>query len=168
MNFKNNINDNKLLYLLTQMLYILKDDREWNRLYLKPDFPELKLLKRGKVRDIYDLDDKILLVATDRISAFDVIMPNPIPQKGKILTQISLFWLKIMEPIVPNHLITSDVKDYPKECRQYSEILRDRSMLVKKANHFRSNVLSEDISPDQDGILIWKPGRCAASNFLLG
>jgi phosphoribosylaminoimidazole-succinocarboxamide synthase len=96
------------------------------------DFPDLKLLKRGKVRDIYDLDDKLLLVATDRISAFDVIMPNPIPQKGKILTQISLFWLNIMKSIVPNHLITSDVRQYPKECRPYSDILNGRSMLVQK------------------------------------
>lgn len=96
------------------------------------DFPELKLLKRGKVRDIYDLDDKLLLVATDRISAFDVIMPNPIPQKGKILTQISLFWLNIMKPIIENHLITSDVDKYPKACLPYSEVLRGRSMLVKK------------------------------------
>jgi phosphoribosylaminoimidazole-succinocarboxamide synthase len=98
------------------------------------DFPELKLLKRGKVRDIYDLDDKLLLVATDRISAFDVIMPNPIPQKGKILTQISLFWLDIMKPIVPNHLITSDVSQYPPECHPYYDILNGRSMLVKKTN----------------------------------
>jgi len=95
-------------------------------------FSGLNLLKRGKVRDIYDLDDKLLLVATDRISAFDVVMPNPIPQKGKILTQISLFWLHIMAPIVHNHLITSDVRQYPKECHPYSEILNGRSMLVKK------------------------------------
>jgi phosphoribosylaminoimidazole-succinocarboxamide synthase len=98
------------------------------------DFPDLKLLKRGKVRDIYDLDDQLLLVATDRISAFDVIMPNPIPQKGKILTQISLFWLNIMKPIVANHLITSDVDKYPKECVPYSEVLQGRSMLVTKTN----------------------------------
>lgn len=97
------------------------------------NFPALKLLKRGKVRDIYDLDDKILIVVTDRISAFDVIMPNPIPQKGKLLTNISLFWFKIMESIVSNHLITSNEKEYPKICLQYSDILRGRSMLVKKA-----------------------------------
>jgi phosphoribosylaminoimidazole-succinocarboxamide synthase len=96
------------------------------------DFPDLVLLKRGKVRDIYDLGDKLLLVATDRISAFDVVMPNPIPQKGSILTQISLFWLNIMEPIVANHLITSDVKQYPKECHPYADILHGRSMLVRK------------------------------------
>ncbi len=96
------------------------------------DFPDLVLLKRGKVRDIYDLGDKLLLVATDRISAFDVVMPNPIPQKGKILTQISLFWLDIIKPIAVNHLITSDVNQYPEECHPYSDILKGRSMLVRK------------------------------------
>ncbi len=92
----------------------------------------LHLIKRGKVRDIYECDDHLLLVATDRISAFDVVMPNPIPQKGIILTQISLFWLKVMDSIVPNHLITSDVNEFPVKCRAHSHILKDRSMLVKK------------------------------------
>jgi len=100
---------------------------------LETDFPEIKLLKRGKVRDIYDIDDKILLVASDRISAFDVIMPNPVPDKGKILTRISLFWFDIMESIIPNHLISSNVDEYPEICKPYSDILRDRSMLVHKA-----------------------------------
>lgn len=93
----------------------------------------LNLIKRGKVRDIYDLGDYLLMIATDRISAFDVVMPNPIPEKGKILTQISLFWFEIMRPILPNHLISANVDDYPEICRPYSEILRGRSMLVKKA-----------------------------------
>lgn len=93
----------------------------------------LNLIKRGKVRDIYDLGDYLLMVATDRISAFDVVMPNPIPEKGKILTQISLFWFEIMRPILPNHVISANVDDYPEICRPYSEILRGRSMLVKKA-----------------------------------
>ncbi len=100
---------------------------------LETDFPELKLLKRGKVRDIYDLGDKILLVASDRISAFDVIMPNPVPDKGKILTQISLFWFNIMKSIIASHLISSDVDEYPEICKPYADILRDRSMLVHKA-----------------------------------
>ncbi len=100
---------------------------------LETDFPELKLLNRGKVRDIYDLGDKLLLVASDRISAFDVIMPNPVPDKGKILTRISLFWFDIMETIIANHLISSNVDEYPEICRQYADILRDRSMLVHKA-----------------------------------
>lgn len=93
----------------------------------------LNLIKRGKVRDIYDLDDHLLMVATDRISAFDVVMPNPIPEKGKILTQISLYWFEIMKPVVLNHVISANVDDYPEICRPYSEILRGRSMLVKKA-----------------------------------
>lgn len=100
---------------------------------LETDFPELKLLKRGKVRDIYDLGDKILLVASDRISAFDVIMPNPVPDKGKILTRISLFWFDIMKSTIASHLISSDVDEYPEICKPYADILRDRSMLVHKA-----------------------------------
>jgi phosphoribosylaminoimidazole-succinocarboxamide synthase len=97
------------------------------------DFKNLNLLKRGKVRDIYDLGDTLLMVTTDRISAFDVIMPDPIPGKGKILTQISLFWFDIMKPLLPNHVISGNVDDFPGRCRSYAEILRDRSMLVKKA-----------------------------------
>ena len=93
----------------------------------------LNLIKRGKVRDIYDLGEYLLMVATDRISAFDVVMPNPIPDKGKILTQISLFWFEIMRPVLPNHVISANVGDFPSICRPYSEILRGRSMLVKKA-----------------------------------
>jgi len=97
------------------------------------DFKELNLMKRGKVRDIYDLGDTLLMVATDRISAFDVIMPDPVPDKGKILTQISLFWFKVMEPIVPNHVISSNVDEYPAACKPYADVLDGRSMLVRKA-----------------------------------
>jgi phosphoribosylaminoimidazole-succinocarboxamide synthase len=97
------------------------------------DFPGMKLLKRGKVRDVYDLGERILMVATDRISAFDVIMPDPVPGKGEILTRISLFWFNVMEPVVANHLISSNVDDYPEICRSYADLLRGRSMLVKKA-----------------------------------
>ena len=95
-------------------------------------FPEMKLLKRGKVRDIYDLGQHLLMVATDRISAFDVVMPDPIPDKGKVLTQISLFWFDRMHSLIDNHVVSADVDTYPEVCRPYSEILRDRSMLVKK------------------------------------
>ncbi len=97
------------------------------------EFHDLTLLQRGKVRDIYDLGDALLMVTSDRISAFDVILPNPMPGKGKVLTQISLFWFEIMETLVPNHIISSDVADYPEACRPYADQLRDRSMLVKKA-----------------------------------
>jgi phosphoribosylaminoimidazole-succinocarboxamide synthase len=100
---------------------------------IETNLETLNLIKRGKVRDIYDLGDDLLMVATDRISAFDVVMPNPIPDKGKILTQISLFWFEIMKPVLPNHVITANVDDYPEICRPYAEVLRDRSMLVKKA-----------------------------------
>ena len=96
-------------------------------------FPELKLLKRGKVRDIYDLGEYLLMVVSDRISAFDVVMPDPIPDKGIILTQISLFWFDIVQALVQNHVVARDVDQYPEDCRQYTEVLQGRSMLVKKA-----------------------------------
>ncbi len=96
------------------------------------EFKTLKLKGRGKVRDIYDLGDQLLIVATDRVSAFDVVMPNPIPDKGRVLTQLSKFWFDMTKEIVPNHIISTDVKDFPEGCRSYQEILRDRSMLVVK------------------------------------
>jgi phosphoribosylaminoimidazole-succinocarboxamide synthase len=99
---------------------------------IETDFKGLTLLKRGKVRDIYDLGNELLLVATDRISAFDVVMPDPIPEKGKILTRISLYWFDIMKSLLPNHVISGDVDDYPESCRPYMDVLRGRSMLVKK------------------------------------
>ena len=104
-----------------------------NKPISETDFPELKLLKRGKVRDVYDLGEHLLMVATDRISAFDVVMPDPVPDKGIILTQISLFWFDIMQPLTENHVIARDVKQYPKICQSYADILQGRSMLVKKA-----------------------------------
>jgi phosphoribosylaminoimidazole-succinocarboxamide synthase len=96
------------------------------------DFQDLNLIKRGKVRDIYDLGENLLMVASDRISAFDVVMPDPVPDKGIILTQISLYWFEIMKPIIENHVISADINDYPAVCRPYAETLRGRSMLVKK------------------------------------
>lgn len=100
---------------------------------LTTDFPDLKLAARGKVRDIYDLGDTLLIVTTDRISAFDVIMSEGIPDKGYVLTQISVFWFRQMEDIIPNHIISTDVKDYPRECQKYADLLTGRSMLVRKA-----------------------------------
>lgn len=102
------------------------------KIILKTEFPDLTLLKRGKVRDIYDLKEYLLLVATDRISAFDVILPNGIPGKGKILTQISAYWFRQMEDIIPNHLVSTDVRSFPPACHRYSDILEGRTMLVKK------------------------------------
>jgi len=99
---------------------------------IKTDFPGLKIFKRGKVRDVYDLGDTLLMVATDRISAFDVVMPDPIPDKGKILTQISLFWFDLMKPLLKNHIISSKIDGYPEECKKYADILEGRSVLVKK------------------------------------
>jgi phosphoribosylaminoimidazole-succinocarboxamide synthase len=93
-------------------------------------------MRRGKVRDLYVLDEGLLLVATDRISAFDHVLATGIPDKGKILTQISLFWFDLLKDIVPDHLITANVDEYPRELRPYADQLRGRSMLVKKAEMF--------------------------------
>jgi len=97
------------------------------------NLPGLQLKGRGKVRDIYDLGDALLIVASDRISAFDVVMTDPIPDKGKILTQISTFWFGQIGDLTPHHLLSTDVATFPPACRPYAEILRDRSMLVRKA-----------------------------------
>ncbi|MCK5244709.1 MAG: phosphoribosylaminoimidazolesuccinocarboxamide synthase [Desulfobacterales bacterium] len=93
----------------------------------------VKLLNRGKVRDIYDLGETLLIVATDRISAFDVIMPNPIPGKGRILTEISRFWFEKTKSIMDNHVIATRVSDFPQILRSYEDILETRSMIVRKA-----------------------------------
>ena len=95
--------------------------------------PGLKLFNRGKVRDIYDLGDKLLLVASDRISAFDVVLPTRIPDKGKILTAMSVYWFDVIKDIIPNHLITTDVNEFPPACQPYRAELEGRTMLVKKS-----------------------------------
>ncbi len=100
---------------------------------LESALPTLKLLARGKVRDLYAVEDCLLIVTTDRISAFDVIMPNPVAGKGEILTRMSAFWFRQMEDIIGNHLIATDPVAYPDVCRPYRDLLRGRSMLVKKA-----------------------------------
>jgi len=100
------------------------------------DLPGVKRFARGKVRDVFDLGDRLLIVASDRISAFDCVMPNGIPGKGKILTAMSLFWFDLMEDVVENHLIASDVDAYPPELRRFREVLEGRSMLVRKAERF--------------------------------
>jgi phosphoribosylaminoimidazole-succinocarboxamide synthase len=99
---------------------------------LSTDLPDLKLFKRGKVRDIYDLGDRLLIVATDRISAFDVVLPSAIPHKGRVLTKLSSFWFDFTRDLVPNHLITSDFRRFPEELRRYWT-LEGRAMLVRKA-----------------------------------
>jgi phosphoribosylaminoimidazole-succinocarboxamide synthase len=102
---------------------------------LQTDFPELELYASGKVRDVYRLDnDRLLFVATDRISAFDYVLASGIPQKGRVLTQISLFWFEFLRDVVANHLITADVERYPEAVRKYADQLRGRSMLVMRAD----------------------------------
>jgi len=104
---------------------------------LQTDFQELSLHASGKVRDVYTLDnDSLLFVATDRISAFDYVLATGIPHKGRVLTQISLFWFEFLKDIVPNHLITADVGAYPKAVQKYADQLHGRSMQVKRADMF--------------------------------
>ena len=98
------------------------------------DLGDLKPIKSGKVREIFDLGDKLLFVASDRISAFDVILPQGIPDKGAVLNQISVFWFGRMADVVPNHLLSADMADYPAELQPYADVLRGRSMLVRKAD----------------------------------
>jgi len=105
-----------------------------NEIILKTDFPDVSFVKRGKVRDIYDLGEYLLLIATDRISAFDVVLPNGIPGKGRVLTQISIYWFQQIEDIIPNHIVATRVKDFPEKVHKYADILEERSMLVKKAH----------------------------------
>jgi len=99
---------------------------------LGTEFPALKLFKRGKVRDVYDLGDRLLVVATDRLSAFDVVLPTGIPGKGIILTQVSLFWFDLLRDLVPNHVITANVEEYGADLQQYRAELDGRSMIVTK------------------------------------
>lgn len=100
---------------------------------MQANFPDLKLVTRGKVRDIYDLGEHLLIVTSDRISAFDVIMNEGIPKKGQVLTQISIWWFKQMVDLIPNHIVAVDVDDFPAETHKYRQQLEGRSMLVKKA-----------------------------------
>ncbi len=100
---------------------------------METNFSDIKFLRRGKVRDVYEIDDYLLIVATDRISAFDVVLPNGIPDKGKVLTQISIYWFNQMKDIIENHIVATEVKDYPQILHKYKDVLEGRSMLVKKA-----------------------------------
>ena len=115
---------------------------------MKTDLPGIKLYGRGKVRDIYDAGEHLLIVATDRLSAFDVVLPTPIPNKGKVLTQMSTFWFEHFKEFVPNHVVSTEVSDYPKILHGFRDQLEGRSMLVKKAKVF--------------------PIECVARGFLTG
>ena len=106
-----------------------------SKVVIATDCPELHLLHRGKVRDMYEIPghpDQLLMVATDRISAYDVVMADPIPGKGRMLTEISLFWFRLLADIVPNHLISAEIDQFPAICHQYRDQLEGRSMLVKR------------------------------------
>ena len=103
---------------------------------LETAFNGVGIPKRGKVRDVYDLGDKLLIVVTDRVSAFDVVLPTGIPDKGKVLNQLSLFWFGEMNDVVENHVLESDVEQYPEPLKKYADQLRGRSMVVKKAHPF--------------------------------
>ena len=105
-----------------------------NSIVAETHLTDLKLLHRGKVRDLYDLEDQLLIVSTDRISAFDYVLPNGIPYKGRVLTALSEFWFDYTESIVDNHLITTDVAQYPDNVRTHADSVKGRSMLVHKAN----------------------------------
>jgi len=98
--------------------------------------PSLELVSRGKVRDIYAAGNRLVIIASDRLSAFDCVLPSPIPDKGKVLTQITLFWLDLLHEMVPNHFITADVADYPERFWPYRDQLEGRSMLVRRAKMF--------------------------------
>ena len=104
-----------------------------DNIIIKSDFKDLELVRRGKVRDVYEIDDKLLIVASDRMSAFDVVMDDPIPDKGKILTAISVFWFDKLKDVVENHIISINPDNYPGPCQKYKKELAGRSMLVKKA-----------------------------------
>lgn len=114
--------------------------REWNLMNLsaikETNFSDLTLVGRGKVRDVYSIEDKLLIVSTDRLSAFDVILREPIPNKGKVLNGLSRFWMRKTTHIVPNHLISTEVGEYPEKVRSHAAELQGRSMLVKKASVF--------------------------------
>jgi phosphoribosylaminoimidazole-succinocarboxamide synthase len=96
-------------------------------------FADLTLVRRGKVRDVYEVGDALLIVATDRISAFDYVLGSGIPDKGKVLTQLSAFWFERLRDVVPNHLLSMDADRYPEPARRYADVLRGRSMLVRRA-----------------------------------
>src|SRR5579864_3714504 len=108
-----------------------------DQVLLQTDFPELELFASGKVRDVYRVGtDRLLFVATDRISAFDYVLATGIPHKGRVLTQISLFWFEFLKDIVPNHLITAEMGQYPVELKKYEDQLTGRSMIVMRAEMF--------------------------------
>jgi phosphoribosylaminoimidazole-succinocarboxamide synthase len=106
------------------------------RLCIETELPEFPLVRRGKVRDVYEVDGKLLMIATDRISAFDVVLPTPIPMKGAVLTQISRFWFDMLRDLVPNHMVSVNVDEFPDRLKKYRLLLRLRSTLALKVEMF--------------------------------
>ncbi len=138
-----------------------------SKVLLETKIDSVPLLARGKVRDIYDLGDKLLFVASDRVSAFDVVLPNGIAEKGKLLTQISVFWFGFLKDIMPTHFITADIKEFPEELQKHADQLEGRSMIVRKAERV-------DVECVVRGYIsgsLWKElkeARAKGSNSLLG
>ena len=127
---------------------------------LTTDIKEYPLMRRGKVRDIYDLGDSLLFVASDRMSAFDVVMPNGIPYKGQVLTEMSLFWFDFLKDTVKNHLITARVDEYPESLRQYKDQLEGRSMIVTKADRIDAECIVRGYISGS----MWKELKAARKN----
>jgi phosphoribosylaminoimidazole-succinocarboxamide synthase len=125
--------DERLEYDLAPSISAMTTQSTQSRILLQTDFPDLTLHARGKVRDLYSVGDQLLFVATDRISAFDYVLASGIPEKGRVLTQLSLFWFDFLKDVVKNHLVTANVSDYPTPLQKYADDLRGRSMLVNKA-----------------------------------
>ena len=135
---------------------------------LETSLEGLSLNRRGKVRDVYEIalpsgEPALLIVATDRISAFDYVLGSGIPDKGKVLTQLSGFWFERIGDLVPHHLIALDVDAVPAAARQHRDVLRGRTMLARRTDPSRSSAWRADISPDRGGRNTSRPAACAAS-----
>ncbi len=132
---------------------------------LETDYSDLKLFASGKVRDVYNLDSEhLLFVATDRISAFDYVLATGIPHKGRVLTQISLFWFDFLKDIVPNHFVTADVTRYPEAIRKHADELRGRSMIVMRAEMFPVECVARGYLPAPVGRNTKPAAQFAASS----
>jgi phosphoribosylaminoimidazole-succinocarboxamide synthase len=118
---------------MSELLHHLPLESTMREPLMQTNLPGVPLLARAKVRDVYDLGDSLLIVASDRLSAFDVVMPNPIPDKGRVLTQLSLFWFKLLKGVVADHVLTADVREFPAALLPYSDQLEGRSMVVRRA-----------------------------------
>jgi len=130
-----------------------------NAIVWETSLPGVQFLNRGKVRDLYEVGDRLLIVATDRLSAFDVVLPTPIPDKGRVLTQLSLFWFDLLRDVIPNHVLPA--ADFPPELAAYRAQLDGRSMLCQKQSPCRLSVSCVATYPAPDGRIIAPPGKSA-------